>query len=289
MWLVLTVLSLVSGQNNYYSASSIVYQNSVISAVLTYQGTPSSVIVQSLNLTIISETYHRVRVRITDLNNARWEVPDIILPVDAPVTFASANYSVSIHNSPFGLSVTRKSNGQMIFNIDPNTLFQYHNQDIILTNSLDYSFYVYGIGERATNYPLLPGIYTLFSRDAAGPYDDGVPPGKNMYSSQPVYIGMDSLGNAHGGFLLNSNAMDVTVTNSSITFRTIGGIIDYFAFVGSRPEDIVKQYQTLVGYPVLTPYWGLGYHQSRWGYNNLSDLQAVVTNFNRYRIPLDVL
>jgi Alpha-glucosidases, family 31 of glycosyl hydrolases len=177
----------------------------------------------------------------------------------------------------------------MIFNIDQLSLFQYNDQDIIMTSSLNYPFYVYGIGERVTNFPLNPGTYTLFSRDAAGPYDDGQAPGKNMYSSQPVYIGLDSAGNAHGGFLLNSNAMDVSVANQGITFRTIGGIVDYFVFVGPRPEDVVKQYQSLVGFPVLTPYWGLGYHQCRWGYNNLNDLQNVVTKFNQYRIPLDVL
>ena len=289
MFILLALLSLVSSQGNFYSASNIVYSASGISAILTYQGTPSAVIVQTLNLTIITETYNHARIRITDLNSVRWEVPDIVLPPSAPVPLTLANYSISITNSPFGLQVVRKSNSQAIFNIDPSTLFQYQNQDIIMTTSLSYPFYVYGIGERVTNFPLLPGIYTLFSRDAAGPYDNGAAPGKNMYSSQPVYIGLDAQGNAHGGFLLNSDAMDVSVTSQSVTFRTIGGVIDYFVFVGPRPEDVVRQYQALVGFPVLTPYWGLGYHQCRWGYNNLADLQDVVTNFNKYRIPLDVM
>ena len=289
MFFFLSILSIAHSWANYYSASNIVFTTSRISAILTYQGAPSPPIIQQLNLTITSETYTRASIQIKDLNNERWEVPDIVLPTSSLVPFSAANYSVSISNTPFGLTITRKSNNQMIFNIDQLSLFQYNDQDIIMTSSLNYPFYVYGIGERVTNFPLNPGTYTLFSRDAAGPYDDGQAPGKNMYSSQPVYIGLDSAGNAHGGFLLNSNAMDVSVANQGITFRTIGGIVDYFVFVGPRPEDVVKQYQSLVGFPVLTPYWGLGYHQCRWGYNNLNDLQNVVTKFNQYRIPLDVL
>ena len=61
-----------------------------------------------------------------------------------------------------------------------------------------------------------------------------------MYSSHPVYLSVDSLGVASGGFLLNSNAMDVTVNKTSVTFRTIGGIIDYYAFVGPEPENVLK-------------------------------------------------
>lgn len=289
MLFALLCITTVIGQSGYYDAVNITYKASTISAILQYQGSASPNTITSLNLTVISETYSRVRIRITDLSQVRWEVPDIIIPVQAPVTFASANYSVSVHNSPFGLTVTRNSNKQQIFNIDPSSVFQYQNQDIIMTTTLNYSFYVYGIGERVTNFPLNPGIYTLFARDAAGPYDNGQAPGKNMYSSQPMFLGLDSTGNAHGGFLLNSNAMDVSITSTSVTFRTIGGIIDYFAFVGNKPEDVVKQYQTLVGFPVLTPYWGLGYHQCRWGYKGLSDLQNVVDKFDQYKIPLDVM
>jgi alpha-glucosidase (family GH31 glycosyl hydrolase) len=289
MLLFLSLLSLIRGQNNFYSTTYLNFKETAILATLEYQGLPSPAVIQKLNVTVTPETYDRVRVQIKDYNSQRWEVPDIVIPSNASAGFSKANYTVTVTNTPFGLEIVRKSDGKSIFNIDPDVLFQYNDQDIIMTTSLSYPFYVYGIGERVTNFPVLPGIYTLFSRDFTGEYDDGKPPGKNMYSSQPMFIGLDNTGTAHGGFLLNSNAMDVNITSNSVTFRTIGGIIDYFAFVGPSPELVVKQYQDLVGRPVLTPYWGLGYHQCRWGYRNLSDLQAVVTNFNKYRIPLDAL
>lgn len=286
---LLPIIAFTSVQQNYYIARNISFDEFSVSAVLEYKGIFNSSVIPLLNLTIISETYNHARIRITDLNATRWEVPDIIIPVESPIAYSQANYTVRIQENPFGLQVVRKSNNQTIFNIDPNQLFQYQNQDIIMTTSLPYQFFTYGIGERVTNFPLNYGTYTLFAKGLPGPYDDGQPPGKQMYSSQPIFIGLDSQGAAHGGFLLNSNAMDVTVTNYSITFRPIGGIIDYFVFVGPKPEDVVKQYHRLVGFPVLIPYWSLGYHQSRWGYHTLSDLQIIVENFTLYNLPLDVL
>jgi len=275
-------------QSNYV-VQHLSSTNNGLVAYLNFQGTPTQGLISHLSLHVIYEAKDRVRFRITDLGNKRWEVPDIVLPVTSYPSKSELLYMVEVTEYPFGLKVSRKQDGQVIFNIDPSDVFQYNDQDIILKSTLDYDFFVYGIGERVTQFPLAEGIYTLFSRDAAGPYDNGKPPGKNMYSSQPVYLGVDHSGKAHGGFLLNSNAMDVSVTSKSIQFRTIGGVIDMFVFVGPKPEDVVKQYQELVGKPVLIPQWGLGWHHCRWGYKSLDDLKWVVDNYNKYRIPLDVV
>ncbi len=45
-------------------------------------------------------------------------------------------------------------------------------------------------------------------------------------------------GAAHGVFFRNSNGMDVSVSTSALTYRTIGGIIDAYIFVGSGPEEV---------------------------------------------------
>ncbi|CAG8456280.1 3233_t:CDS:10 [Acaulospora colombiana] len=44
-----------------------------------------------------------------------------------------------------------------------------------------------------------------------------------------------------------------------------------------------------VGRPALPPYWALGYHQSRWGYNNLTVLSSVVETFGEQKIPLETI
>eukprot|EP00359_Climacostomum_virens_P008299 CAMPEP_0204906030 /NCGR_PEP_ID=MMETSP1397-20131031/5758_1 /ASSEMBLY_ACC=CAM_ASM_000891 /TAXON_ID=49980 /ORGANISM="Climacostomum Climacostomum virens, Strain Stock W-24" /LENGTH=298 /DNA_ID=CAMNT_0052074995 /DNA_START=386 /DNA_END=1279 /DNA_ORIENTATION=- len=218
-----------------------------------------------------------VRVRITDVNQTRWEVPDII---NVTQYFnGTLNYNVSYSSTPFGLNATRKTDGKVIFNLDPNQLFQFDDQDIIFTNYYNTTTNFYGIGERVTpQFQLTPGVYTTFNKDATSPVDYGKWPGSNMYGTHPFYLSVDNdTMSATGGFLLNSNAFDTYIDNTSdyILFRTIGGVIDFYGFNGPDIEDVIKQYHSLIGQPALVPYWGLGWHQCRWGYTNTTALQWV--------------
>ena len=65
-------------------------------------------------------------------------------------------------------------------------------------------------------------------------------------------------GAMHGVLLLNSNAMDYSFgPEPSVTIRTIGGILDFFVFLGPKPEQVVQQYTWLIGRPIMPPYWSL--------------------------------
>ena len=96
-------------------------------------------------------------------------------------------------------------------------------------------------------------------------------------------------GNMHGVLLLNSNAIDYSFTPTpSLTMRTIGGILDFFVFLGPKPEQVVQQYTWLVGRSILPPYWSLGFQLARWDYGNLTHMQRVVQRNRDAGIPLDV-
>jgi alpha-glucosidase (family GH31 glycosyl hydrolase) len=86
---------------------------------------------------------------------------------------------------------------------------------------------------------------------------------------------------------LFSNGMDVTLLDSSISFRMIGGIIDLYVFSGPTPANVIQQYTSLVGRPALMPYWALGFHSCRWGYETLDQVKEVVKNYSLAGIPLD--
>ncbi|CAJ0901783.1 4428_t:CDS:2, partial [Entrophospora sp. SA101] len=111
------------------------------------------------------------------------------------------------------------------------------------------------------------------------------------YGAHPFYLEMRD-GKAHGVFLRNSNGMDVKIlpgNPAKLTWRVIGGVFDFVVFLGPSPMDVIAQYTDVIGRSELPPYWSLGYHQSRWGYNNLSVLSDVVSRFRKENIPLETI
>jgi alpha-glucosidase (family GH31 glycosyl hydrolase) len=44
----------------------------------------------------------------------------------------------------------------------------------------------------------------------------------------------------------------------------IGGLVDLYIFTGPTPEDVMRQYQEVIGTPAMPPFWALGNHQARW-------------------------
>ena len=59
---------------------------------------------------------------------------------------------------------------------------------------------------------------------------------------------LDGPRNAHGQFLLNSNAMDIDLQPyPALTYTTIGGIIDLYIFTGPTPQNVIEQYWAVIG------------------------------------------
>ena len=74
----------------------------------------------------------------------------------------------------------------------------------------------------------------MFPRDVATP-----PGGNNLYGSHPFYMNLEDRGRASGVFLKNSNAMDIILQPApAITYRTIGGVLDFYIFTGPSPAQV---------------------------------------------------
>ena len=71
----------------------------------------------------------------------------------------------------------------------------------------------------------------------------------------------------------------------AITYRTIGGILDFYIFLGPDPIDVVRQYQEVIGKPFMPPLWGLGFHLCRWGYLSVDGTMKVVERMRKAMIP----
>ncbi|XP_074057924.1 lysosomal alpha-glucosidase-like isoform X2 [Macrotis lagotis] len=127
-------------------------------------------------------------------------------------------------------------------------------------------------------------LYSLdFSRDPFGILES-----YNLYGVHPFYLSMEEAGSAHGVFLLNSNAMEVVLQPApALTWRTVGGILDFYIFLGPDPSSVVQQYQQVIGFPSMPPLWGLGFHLCRWGYGSSNQTWQTVKNMRNYLIPQD--
>ncbi|NXF49761.1 LYAG glucosidase, partial [Oceanites oceanicus] len=194
-----------------------------------------------------------------------------------------ALYGLQVNRDPFGLVVYRQRGGTVLLNTTVAPLF-FADQFLQISTSLP-SHFISGLGEHLT--PLV--LDTAWTRVTLWNRDMAPVPQVNLYGSHPFYLGMEDDGSAHGVFLLNSNAMDVLLQPSpALTWRTTGGILDFYIFLGPDPKSVVRQYLDVVGFPFMPPYWGLGFHLCRWGYSSTAITRQVVANMSAARFPLDV-
>lgn len=239
--------------------------------------------IQNLKLDIYYETKTRLRFKIYDPSNDRYQVP-----LKTPIVTTKAkqtDYRVLFPSYGFGFGVTRTSTDLPIFNTSVNRGGFLFNDQFIQISSILASNYIFGFGEHRGNLLRSDNWsrFVFWNRDFPPHTDD------NLYGSHPFYLGLEPThGNAHGVFLLNSNAMEVILQPApAITFRTIGGILDFYIFLGPKPADVIQQYLEVVGYPYLPPYWGLGFHLCRWGYGSANRTQEIVNRMRAAKIPQD--
>lgn len=150
---------------------------------------------------------------------------------------------------------------------------------------------LYGLGEHTdplrlntTNY-----IRTFWSQDAYA-----VPAGENLYGNHPVYF-EHRLSGTHGVFFVNSNGMDVKINNTGISgsqyleYNTLGGVLDFYFMAGPTPVEVSQQYAEVVGLPAMMPYWGFGFHNCRYGYQDAFAVAEAIYNYSKAAIPLETM
>lgn len=230
------------------------------------------------------ETENRLRVHITDAKNQRWEVPYNLLPREQPpglkhsITSRSRKNLILVSDSeytgselifsytsdPFSFAVKRKSNGDTLFDSstdesDPFDSLVFKDQYLEISTKLPKDASLYGLGENTQPhgiklYPNEP--YTLYTTDISA-----INLNTDLYGSHPIYLDLRNEGGkayAHGVLLLNSNGMDVFYRGTSLTYKIIGGVLDFYFFAGPTPLNVVDQYTSLVGRPAPMPYWAFG-------------------------------
>ncbi|XP_049339266.1 sucrase-isomaltase, intestinal [Astyanax mexicanus] len=241
--------------------------------------------IDTLRVEINYLSSHSLRFKIFDPANERYEVPvPISLPPTPDTDEARRMYEVQVTQNPFGIKVIRKNTGTVVWDSSlPG--FTFSDMFIQISTRLP-SQYIYGFGEtehESFRHDLNWHTWGMFSKDQ--------PPGykMNCYGVHPFYMGLEPTADAHGVLLLNSNAMDVTLQPTpALTYRTLGGILDFYVVMGPTPELVVQEYTAMIGRPVLPAYWSLGFQLCRYGYANDTEIADLYRDMKAYEIPYDV-
>lgn len=199
----------------------------------------------------------------------------------------------------------RSDTQETLFNTSAASLV-FETQYIRLRTSLPEDPYIYGLGEDSD--PLRRPT-TDYSRTFWNVGVSFLPVGSNLYGAHPLYIEMRD-GQAHGVFLANSDGMDVKINNTEedgqyLEYNAIGGVFDLYFLAGPTPSDVSQQYAAIVGtvgtsrflsellltskQPAEQSYWTYGFHQCKYGWQDVEMLAEVVYNYSQANIPLETL
>lgn len=236
-----------------------------------------------------------VNIQMYDFWNQRYTIPEWVVPgtdYSNLVKCSEADYAIeTVDDGPFSIKITRKSDGKVLFDSSVGELIltdQYLEVSTVIDSDISATSdpKVFGLGEHRVSFalPTNDNTLTFWAHDAPTP--DYI----NEYGSHPFYlVQSEATKTAHGGFMRNSNGMDVTLNHNILTYKMIGGIVDLTIFAGESPEEVTQQYHTTIGKPAAPPLWSLGWHQSRYGYPNIAFVEEVVQKYAAAGIPLETI
>ena len=305
------ILLIQKGSKIYKNQNTIYLQKDLSEIELNEIKSPQLIneknirIIKELNISLKIEHSKYVHLKIIDKNNKRWEVPQEILNEEYFKTiydnYNSNKFKIEslISEKDFNFNLyydTLNQDGKIgkniffSFDVSKNFLFSdnYINFESHLTSDD-----IFGFGERIHNFKLNEGLYTIWPIDQSNIYDEGKG-GQNLYGHQPIALHKTKYKDIWLGFIfLNSNAQDVKIytkdNETIISHKTIGGIIDYYIIVDNSPENILRDIHYLIGKPILPPYWALGNHQCRWGFQNYTEFKNVYETYKMKGIPIDAM
>ena len=244
-----------------------------------------------LKLEVEYQTDDRLHVKILDTNNTVYQVPDDVFPRPGFGQWCSPKDSklkFNFNADPFSFTVSRTDTGEVLFDTTGNKLV-FESQYVYLKTHLPQNPHLYGLGEHNDPFMLNSTNYTrtIYTRDAYS-----TPEGENLYGAHPVYFDHRSTG-THGVFLLNSNGMDIFIDNKDgqqyLEYNILGGVLDFYFVAGPSPREVAMQYGEITQFPLMVPYWGLGFHQCKYGYRDVYQVAAVTANYSVNNIPLETI
>ncbi|KZP31568.1 glycoside hydrolase family 31 protein [Athelia psychrophila] len=276
----------------------------------------------NLTVQVTYEQQERLRVHIYDTAEKQWQAPASLVPRPTPSNNSklpsSADLEFNYQNAPFAFWITRRQGGDVLFDTRPANIPTYaspytssdvssnnsampnqnlifENQYLQLSTAVQANDSIFGLGEYiASSGFRRNSSYTMQTMWAGG---IGDPIDGNLYGSHPISLVHRLNGttaSTHAVLMLSTNGMDVVLRDGALQYRINGGTLDMYFYSGvtsgkgaSSPTTAIAQYVRSIGTPMLPPYWSLGFHLCRWGYQTSADLIATVDAMRAANVPLE--
>lgn len=146
----------------------------------------------------------------------------------------------------------------------------------------------YGLGDKTGYLNKRHYQYEMWNTDNPAPQVDCF---KALYKSIPFFMALTDE-HVYGLFMDNTYKGFFNMAYESeeyYYFGAAGGNLDYYYFAGESMAEVLTGYTYLTGTCPLPQKWTLGYHQSRWGYVDQEDIEAIAEGMRSNDIPCDAI
>lgn len=139
-----------------------------------------------------------------------------------------------------------------------------------------------GTGERFRKMDLSGQTFQLKNQDGQGVNN------RRCYKNIPFYMSS----RMYGCFYHTSDYCKLSLADHStrsVQFMCDRATLDVFLIGGQTPEEILKGYRMLTGFPQMPPRWSFGIWMSRMTYFSADEVEDVCDHLRREHYPCDVI
>ena len=139
-----------------------------------------------------------------------------------------------------------------------------------------------GTGERFRKMDLSGQTFQLKNQDGQGVNN------RRCYKNIPFYLSS----RMYGAFFHTSDYCKLSLADHStrsVQFLCDRATIDVFLIGGQTPEEILRGYRMLTGFPQMPPHWSFGIWMSRMTYFSADEVENICQHLRREHYPCDVI
>ena len=139
-----------------------------------------------------------------------------------------------------------------------------------------------GTGERFRKMDLSGQTFQLKNQDGQGVNN------RRCYKNIPFYLSS----RMYGAFFHTSDYCKLSLADHStrsVQFLNDRAVLDVFLIGGQTPEEILRGYRMLTGFPAMPPLWSFGIWMSRMTYFSADEVETICQRLREEHYPCDVI